>query len=214
MSAKLKIVVVTTTALGLAACAPGTSREAGAILDEGGFGDPTVTNQLLLTGQLSAVVDLNKRFSEEVPSMVNFAFDSAVLDGASRATLRRQADWIKQFPEVRFRVFGHTDLVGSDAYNQALGLRRARAVVDFLVAQGINRGRLEAVTSFGETQPLVVTENREPRNRRTVTEVSGFLNNSPAVLNGKYAQVIFREYVDSATEFPSDGGVEGGVIEE
>ncbi|MEM7631629.1 MAG: OmpA family protein [Pseudomonadota bacterium] len=214
MSAKLKIVVVTTTALGLAACAPGTSREAGAILDEGGFGDPTVTNQLLLTGQLSAVVDLNKRFSEEVPSMVNFAFDSAVLDGASRATLRRQADWIKQFPEVRFRVFGHTDLVGSDAYNQALGLRRARAVVDFLVAQGISRGRLEAVTSFGETQPLVVTENREPRNRRTVTEVSGFLNNSPAVLNGKYAQVIFREYVDSATEFPSDGGVEGGVIEE
>ncbi|MEM9552308.1 MAG: OmpA family protein [Pseudomonadota bacterium] len=214
MSAKLKIVVVTTTALGLAACAPGTSREAGAILDEGGFGDPTVTNQLLLTGQLSAVVDLNKRFSEEVPSMVNFAFDSAVLDGASRATLRRQADWIKQFPEVRFRVFGHTDLVGSDAYNQALGLRRARAVVDFLVSQGISRGRLEAVTSFGETQPLVVTENREPRNRRTVTEVSGFLNNSPAVLNGKYAQVIFREYVDSATEFPSDGGVEGGVIEE
>ena len=214
MSAKLKIVVVTTTALGLAACAPGASREAGAILDEGGFGDPTVTNQLLLTGQLSAVVDLNKRFSEEVPSMVNFAFDSAVLDGASRATLRRQADWIKQFPEVRFRVFGHTDLVGSDAYNQALGLRRARAVVDFLVAQGISRGRLEAVTSFGETQPLVVTENREPRNRRTVTEVSGFLNNSPAVLNGKYAQVIFREYVDSATEFPSDGGVEGGVIEE
>ena len=82
------------------------------------------------------------------------------------------------------------------------------------MAQGISRGRLEAVTSFGETQPLVVTENREPRNRRTVTEVSGFLNNSPAVLNGKYAQVIFREYVDSATEFPSDGGVEGGVIEE
>ncbi|MEL6644295.1 MAG: OmpA family protein [Pseudomonadota bacterium] len=213
MSAKLKLILIASTALGLAACSSPSSREAGALLDEGDFGGPTLTNQLLQTGQLSAVVDLNKRFSSEVPTMVNFAFDSAVLDGAARATLRQQADWIKQFPEVKFRVYGHTDLVGPDAYNRALGLRRARAVVNFLVSQGISRSRLEAVTSFGETQPLVVTENREPRNRRTVTEVSGFLGNTPTLLNGKYATVIFREYVPSATEIPSDGGVETTIAE-
>lgn len=213
MSAKLKLVLITTSALGLAGCTAGPGREAGAILDEGGFGNPTITNQLLQTGQLSAVVDLNKRFSEEVPTLVNFAFDSAVLDGAARATLRQQADFIKQFPEVTFRVYGHTDLVGSDAYNKALGLRRARTVVNFLVSQGISRSRLEAVTSFGETQPLVVTENREPRNRRTVTEVSGFVGGTPTLLNGKYATVIFREYVASATEEPGDGGVEGTVTD-
>lgn len=214
MSAKLKLVLIASTALGLAACSSPSSREAGALLDEGDFGGPTLNNQLLQTGQLSAVVDLNKRFSSEVPTMVNFAFDSAVLDGAARATLRQQADWIKQFPEVRFRVYGHTDLVGPDAYNKSLGLRRAQAVVSFLVSQGISRSRLEAVTSFGETQPLVVTESREPRNRRTVTEVSGFLGNTPTLLNGKYANVIFREYVPSATEFPSDGGVEGTIAED
>jgi flagellar motor protein MotB len=110
----------------------------------------------------------------------------------------RQADWIKQFPEVRFKVYGHTDLVGGQGYNRSLGLRRAQAVVSFLSSQGISRDRLEAVVSFGETQPLVVTEGRERRNRRTVTEVSGFVETNPALLNGKYAQVIFREYVSSA----------------
>ena len=93
--------------------------------------------------------------------------------------LDRQAHWIKQFPEVRFRVFGHTDAVGSNAYNKSLGLRRARAAVNYLVSRGISRNRLEAVVSFGETQPLIPTPERERRNRRTVTEVSGFLKRHP-----------------------------------
>jgi hypothetical protein len=67
--------------------------------------------------------------------------------------------------------------------------------------------------SFGETQPLIVTEGRERRNRRTVTEVSGFVQDHPLILNGKYAEVIWREYVASATERPpgaDSGGLFGG----
>jgi len=45
----------------------------------------------------------------------------------------------------------------------------------------------------------VSTSGQERQNRRTVTEVSGFVGNHPTVLNGKYAEVIFREYVTSAT---------------
>lgn len=178
------------------------TQEAGSFVDEGQFGNPTMRNTQLLTGELSFVVDLNNRFAGEVTPMVNFEFDSARLDADAQAILRKQADWIRQFPEVRFRVYGHTDLVGSNAYNKRLGLRRARAVVSYLSTQGINRSRLEAVSSFGETQPLIVTQNRERRNRRTVTEVSGLVTKSPAPLNGKYAEVIFREYVESATERP------------
>ena len=129
---------------------------------------------------------------------MNFAFDSANLDAGARDTLREQARWIKQFPEVRFRVYGHTDRVGNEAYNKSLGMRRANAVVNFLVSQGISRNRLEAVVSFGETQPLIVTEGRERRNRRTVTEVSGFVAGHPTVLEGRYAEVIYREYINSA----------------
>jgi peptidoglycan-associated lipoprotein len=100
---------------------------------------------------------------------------------------------------VRFRVFGHTDLVGSAGYNQALGLRRAQAVVAYLSQHGVSRSRLEAVVSYGKTRPIVQTNAAEERNRRTVTEVSGFVDSNPLILDGKYAAVIYREYVRSAT---------------
>ncbi len=173
--------------------------EAGSRVDSGTFGNATMNNMMAMQGsQQDYAINLARRFASEVNSTVNFAFNEATLDADARATLMRQADWIRQFPEVRFRVYGHTDLVGSNAYNRRLGLRRAQAVVAFLSSQGISRSRLEAVASFGETRPVVQTQNRERRNRRTVTEVSGFVQTDPLVLNGKYAQVIFREYVASA----------------
>jgi peptidoglycan-associated lipoprotein len=187
----------------LSACAPGDPtrssffREAGAGLDSG-FGNSTMNNVLTHTGDSTYRISLSRRFEAEVASTINFAFNSYALDDEARAVLRQQANWIRQFPEVRFRVYGHTDLVGSSAYNQSLGLRRAEAAVAYLISQGIERNRLEAVVSQGETQPLIVTEGRERRNRRTVTEVSGFVQNHPSVLNGRYAEVIFREYVNSA----------------
>ena len=173
-------------------------REAGAQVDTGTFGNATQNNTMIMNGEKDYVVSLANRFAEEVPSTITFAFDSAQLDGAARAVLNRQADWIRQFPEVRFRVYGHTDAVGSDAYNRRLGQRRANAAVAYLVSRGIDRRRLEAVVSYGERQPLIVTQGRERRNRRTVTEVSGFLKRHPTVLDGKYAQVVYREYVESA----------------
>lgn len=212
MNGKIKTLLVASTAVGLVACGDASvtnwNSEAGAQIDEGGFGNPTMNNTLIQSGDLRYAVVLNERFSNEVPTMINFAFDSAVLSEDAKAVLRRQADWIKQFPEVRFRVFGHTDLVGSAGYNQRLGLRRAQAAVRYLVSQGISRSRLEAVVSFGETRPLVDTPEREVRNRRTVTEVTGFVAGHPTLLDGKYAQVIYREYIASGQEAPR---VTGGL---
>ena len=168
--------------------------EAGRFLDEGRFGDPTMNNILVMTGQRSYYEQLAERFAQEVPTTINFAFNSAELDVTSQNVLRAQATWIRQFPEVRFSVYGHTDLVGSDSYNYRLGLRRARAAVNFLVAQGVDRDRLDALVSLGETQPLVATPNRELRNRRTVTEVSGFMQDHPMVLDGNYAAIVYRTY--------------------
>ncbi|MBQ1203213.1 MAG: OmpA family protein [Loktanella sp.] len=188
-------------AVTLAACGPSQGSfftEAGSELDQGDFGNATANNTLIHTSPQNYTINLARRFAAEVDSTVNFEFDSAVLDAAAQATLRQQADWIRQFPEVRFKVFGHTDLVGSAEYNRNLGLRRAQAVVSFLASQGIGRDRLEAVVSFGQTQPLIPTPDPERRNRRTVTEVSGFVENNPMLLNGKYAAVIFREYIVSA----------------
>lgn len=172
--------------------------EAGSELQRGSFGNATLNNALVMTGERSYAVQLAERFANEVPDTINFAFDSAELDAGAMAVLDQQADWIRQFPEVRFRVFGHTDAVGSTAYNKRLGLRRARAAISYFATKGISRNRLEAVVSYGETRPLIATSERERRNRRTVTEVSGFLERQPTLLDGKYAAVVYREYIASA----------------
>ena len=184
-------------------------REAGALVDTGTFGNATMNNTLIMNGERQYTYDLSQRFASEVVTTGNFAFNSAALDGGAQDGLGEQAAWIRQFPEVHFRVYGHTDKVGSDSYNKALGLRRAQAVVAFLASQGISTSRLEAVVSFGETQPLIVTQGRERRNRRTVTEVSGFVSGHPNVLDGKYAQIIYRDYVRSAEAPTGLSGIEG-----
>ncbi|WP_113911833.1 OmpA family protein [Roseovarius dicentrarchi] len=186
------------------------SVEAGSLVDGGNFGVATMNNTQIMTGERSYVFDLSNRFASEVLTTVNFAFNSDVLDGGARDTLREQAAWIRQFPEVRFKVYGHTDAVGSPRYNEGLGMRRARAVVAYLASQGISTSRLEAVVSLGEAQPLIVTQGRERRNRRTVTEVSGFVQSHPIIMDGKYAQVVYRGTIDSAR--PASGLSMAGTI--
>ena len=176
----------------------GCSREAGYEVDSGSFGNSTMNNIMVMSGERDYAISLGKRFAEQVPTTVNFAFNSAVLDAPAQRTLLEQANWIKQFPEVRFRVYGYTDLVGSPAYNKRLGKRRADAAVQFLTRQGISRSRLESVVSFGETRPVVETLAPDRRNRRSVTEVTGFVQRHPTIMDGKYAQVIYREYLASA----------------
>lgn len=185
--------------LALGACSPSfVTREAGYQVDQGAFGNATMQNTMVMMGAWDATMALGNRFAQEVPTTITFDFNSSQLTEEAKATLRQQADFIRQFPEVRFRVYGHTDLVGSESYNKALGLRRAKAAVAYLAAQGIGTARLEAVVSFGKTQPVIATPGPEERNRRTVTEVTGFVKSNPTVMNGKYAEIVWRTYVNKA----------------
>ena len=210
--------LATSALLALAACGAeyttSFDKESGSEVDKGQFGNATMNNTLIQTGQLSYTVALAERFNAEVPDTVNFDFNQSTITPEAAAILDRQANFIRQFPEVRFTVFGHTDLVGGQSYNYRLGLRRANAVVDYLVGKGISRKRLKAVVSYGKTRPIIQTSQPEERNRRTVTEVSGFVESHPLVLNGKYAQIIWREYVASAvprnTAPEADGTAGGG----
>lgn len=121
------------------------------------------------------LIDLNVKFQREVVHFVNFDFDKDALRPDSRRILDQQAAWIRQYPDLHFSVFGHTDLVGSQDYNFDLAKRRADAVVNYLIARGVSIEQLESVVSFGKTQPLIQTTRPEERNRRAVTEVSGYL---------------------------------------
>ncbi|MEM9369580.1 MAG: OmpA family protein [Pseudomonadota bacterium] len=139
--------------------------------------------------------DLAIDFAAETMDTVNFAFDRSNLDSSARTALRGQAKWLREHPDVRMTITGHTDLVGSERYNDGLGLRRARNVVAYLVSQGVSRSRLDAVASLGETEPIVQTEDRERRNRRAVTTVAGFERNFIGDgMDGEVAQRVYDSY--------------------
>lgn len=118
---------------------------------------------------------LNTRFAAEVQPVVNFEFGKANLTPQAQATVAAQAEWMRRFVHLRFSVFGHTDLVDTETYNFDLAKRRAEAVVAQLMAHGVSRDQLDALVSYGETRPLFNTPGPEAANRRTVSEVTGYV---------------------------------------
>ncbi len=99
--------------------------------------------------------------------IVFFDFDRANLTAQAMATIKQAAASAKSGNRTRVGVTGHTDRSGGDAYNMALSLRRANAVKDQLVREGIPATGI-TVVGRGESQPLVPTADgvREPQNRR------------------------------------------------
>lgn len=93
----------------------------------------------------------------ELDRVFYFDFDSTVLKPEARAALTAHAERFKNNTS-RIRLEGHADERGSREYNMALGERRANAVADFLVLQGIPRSRIETV-SYGEERPARVGNN-------------------------------------------------------
>jgi peptidoglycan-associated lipoprotein len=95
-----------------------------------------------------------------------FDFDSSILKPEARAVLTAHAERFKNNSQ-RIRLEGHADERGSREYNMALGERRANAVADFLVLQGLPRSRVEVV-SYGEERParLGGSESAWAQNRR------------------------------------------------
>ena len=172
---------------------------AGSMLNEGTFADAATSNQFAQTAYLepgAALQNLDEQFRRATPTMINFEFNRSVLDAESKTILRGQAAWMKGFPHVRFTVYGHTDLVGSNGYNNSLGQRRAQAAVNYLVSQGVPRKNLIAVVSKGESEPLIDTQDRERLNRRTVTAVSGFVKGYIGDdFDGKVAVRVYSGYV-------------------
>lgn len=103
---------------------------------------------------------------ENVDNVFYFEFDSAVLTPEARSALLVHAEDLKATSRSA-RLEGHADERGSREYNMALGERRANAVRDFLVLQGVSRSQLETI-SYGEERPLELgsSEFSWSKNRR------------------------------------------------
>jgi outer membrane protein OmpA-like peptidoglycan-associated protein len=96
---------------------------------------------------------------------INFGFDSADLPANARTFIERIAELLRQEPQVKLRIEGHTDATGAPGYNQNLSERRALSVAEYLVNQmGISPDRLELVGK-GMAEP-VAQDPYAPQNRR------------------------------------------------
>ena len=105
-----------------------------------------------------------------VPDRVFFATNKSSLTTASRATLRKQATYLRKNKNLNVTIEGHADERGTREYNLALGERRANAAKDYLMTYGISSDRI-SVLSYGKERPVDAGSNplAWSKNRRSVT---------------------------------------------
>ena len=126
------------------------------------------------TGSASAVTPSSSAqyLVQNVGDRVFFQTDQSNLDGSARATLRNQAQWLSQNSGVNLIIEGHADERGTREYNLALGVRRANAVRDFLISEGVNGSRLQTI-SYGKERPVSLCSEEAcwSKNRRSVATI-------------------------------------------
>lgn len=117
-------------------------------------------------------------FAVNVGDIVYFSTDSSDLTPEAANTLRKQAQWLKQYAQFSITIEGHADERGTREYNIALGARRAQTVRNFLAQNGIAAARIRTI-SYGKERPVAVCDDiscwSQNRRAQTVlnTRVSG-----------------------------------------
>lgn len=97
--------------------------------------------------------------------------DAGLLPG-SKEILDQAVDVLKRYPNVKVDVAGHTDWIGTDAYNQKLSERRASVVYNYLISQGIDAARLMGPSGYGESRPIDTNDTKDGRQRNRRTELA------------------------------------------
>ncbi len=109
---------------------------------------------------------------KNVGDRVFFDLNKSAVKTEGRATLDRQAAWLKQYGQNNVQVAGNCDERGTEAYNIALGQRRANAARDYLVAKGVASSRITTI-SYGKDRPVALGSNEAAwaQNRNAITSV-------------------------------------------
>ncbi|AXC49134.1 peptidoglycan-associated lipoprotein [Paracoccus suum] len=133
-------------------------------------GDVTRKTRGVLPGTASP-----EAFAASAGDSVSFSVDQVILSPEGRAQVGRQAAWLSRNKSFIALIEGHADEQGTREYNLALGARRAASVQEYMIAQGIEPGRVSTV-SYGNERPLSACNDGDEacsaRNRRAVTVVS------------------------------------------
>ena len=152
------------------------------------------------SGVIPADENSAEYFSSNIGQSVYFDTNSSELNERSRETLRRQAAWLNVNSSVRVSIEGHADERGTREYNLALGDRRATATRGYLIAVGVDEGRLDK-TSYGKERPVALGSDEASwaQNRRTETVIEGGvesfssnpLSSDPFISSGSSNEELF-----------------------
>ncbi len=162
----LKIAVLVGAAFALGACT-----NAGRFDNDGGFGADGAGAGF----DVGSAQDPNSPayFNQTIGDRVLFLVDQSSLTPQAQTVLAGQAAWLANNPEFTAVIEGHADEQGTREYNLALGARRANAVKEYLVTQGVAATRLQTLT-FGKERPLEICSDEScyAKNRRAVTVIA------------------------------------------
>lgn len=155
--------------LALAACSKKAKPDLDAGLGSDGSG--------LDAGSGGAAPGSEADFSTNVGDRVYFLVDQTNLTPEGREILTRQAEWLKQYPDVTIQVEGHADERGTREYNISLSARRATNTRNFLISQGVKGSRVASI-AYGKEKPAQLCDAEEcwSQNRRGVTVITGGAN--------------------------------------
>ena len=135
--------------------------------------DPRNPEQLY---EVEIVLDKIFANTEIVLDNIYYDFDQSFIREDAKPTLDELADILRKNPEVSIQLGSHTDCRGGDGYNEELSQDRAQAAVDYLIEQGIDASRLDAL-GYGENEPANdclcnrCTEEEHQENRRTTFKI-------------------------------------------
>jgi len=171
-----------------------------------GTTNPTVAGTTWNNNNFSLIASVQVKFGSAPPPppppppavappsfMVFFDWDRSNLSQQALATIKQAADAFKQKGNARITATGHTDTSGPEAYNMALSLRRANAVKDALVREGVPAQAI-TVIGRGEQGLLVQTGDgvREPQNRRVEVAIPQQMAAAPPTNDQAYCAQLAR----------------------
>ncbi len=158
---KLRFLSIFAAAAMLAACET-TTEDTGA---KAGAGTPPVAAK-----PAGIVPGSEQDFIANVGDRVFYDTDKYALRADAKATLDKQAAWLKKYPTYSLTIEGHADERGTREYNLALGERRANSVKEYLVGAGVPAARVKTI-SYGKERPVAQgsSEAAWSQNRRGVT---------------------------------------------
>ena len=167
---RLKILTLAAAALFLAAC--GSSSDESADVVGGGSQSPPVTAESMMQPDAGLDPTSQEYLVVNIGDRVFFDYDRSDIKAEAQVLLDQVSVWMQTYPAVTLIIEGHCDERGTREYNLALGERRASSVNDYLVALGIEPGRLSTI-SFGKERPAVLGSNDSSwaQNRRGVLVV-------------------------------------------